>query len=365
METPVSPTIQTSFRPEHHEPRRLPFCFPAPASAPPWSHTQFHNLFSVSSDPIVVWDSKLLNSQPPPDVFSLFIRPLKDHLPHFISSFVLYRGEQVVAVKGCVADDKCSSLFRALLAGLTAAPIFGRLVIWVSEKPFAPSLFNLCKHSCLTASVAFINFIESFLALDELHQAELRSFSVKWSGLSGRKSNLERASVDATRYITASPPCSILPLKLKMFDSWKSEYLSNHHTHSSALWISCLPLEDSTPPPFIQGALSLKSRRVLSVTIQLTTRHSFHTDYSDKFRPDAGDVTTCLCSDPSQPTRYTIEHVLFCCPLHNQHRSDTFGPQPTTKQYIFGTYHGGRKLGKFLLTTQAFLWPLPPRPDPP
>ena len=365
VETPVSPTIRTSFRPEHHEPRRLPFYFPTPTSTPPWSHTRFRNLFSLTSNPIVARDSKLLNSQPPPDVFSLFVRPLKDHHPYFVSSFVLYRGEQVVAVKGCIADDQCSSLFRALLAGLMATPLFGKLVIWVSEKSFATSLLNLRKHSCLTASFAFVNFIDSFLAQDKLHQAELRSFSVKWSGLSGRKLNLDRTSDDATHHIMALPPRSTLPPNLKVFDSWKSEYLSNHHTYTSAPWISCEPPEDSKPPPFIQGALSLKQRRILSAAIQLTTRHGFHADYSDKFRPDAGDVTACPCSGPLQPTRYTVEHVIFHCPLHSNHRAAIFSPQPITTQYVFGTYHGGRKLGKFLLATQALLRPLPLRPDPP
>jgi len=168
-ETPVSPTVQTSFRPEHREPRRLPFCYPSPASTPPWSHARFRNFFSLTTDPTIAWDSRILNSQPPPDVFSLFVRPLKDHHPHFVLSFILYRGEQVVAVKGCVVDNQHLSLFRALLAGLMAAPLSGRLVIWVSNKSFASSMFNSCKHSCLTVSVAFINFINSFLALDELH----------------------------------------------------------------------------------------------------------------------------------------------------------------------------------------------------
>ena len=137
------------------------------------------------------------------------------------------------------------------------APLYGRLVIWVSEKRFATSLFNLRKHGCLMASVTFVNFIDSLLAQDELHQAELRPFSVKWSGLSGRKLNLERTSDDATRHITAMPPRSILPPKLKAFDSWKSEYLYNHHNHSSAPWISCPPPEDSNPPPPIHPRGSL------------------------------------------------------------------------------------------------------------
>ena len=57
VETPVSPTVRTSFRPEHHEPWRLPFCFPTPSLTPPWSHARFRNLFSLTSDPFVAWDS--------------------------------------------------------------------------------------------------------------------------------------------------------------------------------------------------------------------------------------------------------------------------------------------------------------------
>ena len=160
----------------------------------------------------------------------------------------------------------------------------------------------------------------SFLALDELHQAELRSFSVKWSGLSGRKPNLERASSDATRHIAPMPPRSILPPKLKAFDSWKSDYISNHHTHSSAPWISCPPPEDSTPPPFVQGALSLKLWRILSAAIQLTPRHGFHADYSDKFRPDAG----------MSPSARVAVHCYLSVTLHHRTRHlPLFSPQQT------------------------------------
>ncbi len=73
METPVSPTVRTSFRPEHREPWRLPFCYPSPASTPPWSHACFHNFFPLTTDPTIAQDSRFLNSQPPPDVFSLFV----------------------------------------------------------------------------------------------------------------------------------------------------------------------------------------------------------------------------------------------------------------------------------------------------
>src|SRR5260221_14168704 len=134
VEPPVSPTVRTSFRPEHREPRRLPFCYPSPASTPPWSHARFHNLFSLTTDPTVVRDSRNLNSQPPPDVFSLFVRPLKDHHPHFVSSFVLYRGEQVVAVKGVGADHQPAYPLLDSLAGPTPGPDFCGILFFCFEK---------------------------------------------------------------------------------------------------------------------------------------------------------------------------------------------------------------------------------------
>ena len=55
---------------------------------------------------------------------------------------------------------------------------------------------------------------------------------------------------------------------------------------------------------------------------------------------------------------------LLECPLHSDALYDIFG-EATNIHYIFSTYHGSRKLGDFLLATQALLLPLSPRPDPP
>ena len=160
-------------------------------------------------------------------------------------------------------------------------------------------------------------------------------------------------------------PQVTLPPKLKVFDSWKSEYLFNHHTHSSAPWISCPPLEDSNPPPphSSKGPSPLNNN-----ASYLLPSNSPHATNSTPIIPinfglmqgPAGDVTTCPCSSSLRPIRYTIKHVIFHFPLHNNYWSAIFGPQPTTNKYVFGTYHGGRKLGEFLLATQAFLRPLPP-----
>jgi len=78
-----------------------------------------------------------------------------------------------------------------------------------------------------------------------------------------------------------------------------------------------------------------------SAAIQLTTRHSFDDEYSDKFRPNAGDNTTCPCSHEEESIglcRYPIHHVLLSCPLHTTSRQTIFGN--TSLPFIFGTEDG-------------------------
>ena len=63
------------------------------------------------------------------------------------------------------------------------------------------------------------------------------------------------------------------------------------------------------------GPLSLKQRHASSIALQVFFKHCFAGDYSRRFRPRAGDNTTCECSFPLQDhvgpldgeTRPTIE----------------------------------------------------------
>lgn len=84
-----------------------------------------------------------------------------------------------------------------------------------------------------------------------------------------------------------------------------------------------------------------------------------------KFRPNTPDNIICPCSSDAPPykTYYTRRHVLLDCPLYTEVRIEAFGHDPTLA-HIFQTEEGGRRLGMFLHAFQAFLRPLPPRPDP-
>ena len=179
------------------------------------------------------------------------------------------------------------------------------------------------------------------------------------------------------------------------------------------------------PPPFTQGALVAKNRRYFSAQMQLTTRHCFDANYSNRFRPNAGDEVRCPCNfsqhlDGSavggRPTRgrttteagsqrnaeggnldfdtlqrlfldlaalteeqddppprrcqpihtyhlYTLPHVIGTCSLTEAMRSRFL--RNCSIDNVFRSELGSVSLGRFLHFSQTLLRPLPPRPDPP
>jgi len=53
----------------------------------------------------------------------------------------------------------------------------------------------------------------------------------------------------------------------------------------------------SSPPPLLAGTLTLYQQQVTSACLQVQSTHCFDGNYLGKFRPTAGDNTTCPCSD--------------------------------------------------------------------
>ncbi|KAH9963055.1 hypothetical protein BGW80DRAFT_856773 [Lactifluus volemus] len=136
-----------------------------------------------------------------------------------------------------------------------------------------------------------------------------QSYVTRWVP-SCRKNQLETLSLSAPGH----PP-------------WHRYRKPGHHA-----WIACPPTPSSDPPPFVQGLLSHGNRTLFSNGLQLLSRHGFIADYSDRFRPDAGDNTCCPCnyvdlsSPPPSPGvthRTTLSHILFSCPLYREQRAST------------------------------------------
>ena len=86
------PTALTCLLPEIFP----PFFLPAPTYDRSWTHPQFcdlsvHKLISETKEA-----TKFLISQPPPNVFHLFIRVLTILSPPFTASFLLFKGQTLV-----------------------------------------------------------------------------------------------------------------------------------------------------------------------------------------------------------------------------------------------------------------------------
>ena len=160
--------------------------------------------------------------------------------------------------------------------------------------------------------------------------------------------------------------------------------------------------------------------------MQLTTRHCFDANYSQRFRAPAGDEVRCPCNfsqhldgsavgrgptrgrpdteagsqrnaartrldfdalqrlflDPAALTEeqddlpprsslsppdlahlYTLHHVTQACPLTAAHRSRFL--RNCSVEELFRSELGSTRLCRFLHYSQSLLRPLPPRPDPP
>jgi hypothetical protein len=356
---------------ESLNPSAPPFLFPLPLYAPPWSHPRYFNLTTVAGSSR---SSRALIGLPPPFSYSLFMHTLPVPSPSFASAFLLYSGERLLESSIVVDTDQRSSLFGALVAGLkifSANPSGSSLRLFLPNKSLLSSLTDLCtKSHLLPLASSFTSLLDSFLNTDFTRRAELRLFKKSWSVVPG-KDTLARLLASAQPELVVNPP---IPHKHLAFHLWHQDVLlglaarkPGHHA-----WIACPPTPSPDPPPFVRGLLSHGNRALFSNGLQLLSRHGFIADYSDRFRPDAGDNTCCPCnyvdlsSPPPSPgftLRTTLSHILFDCPLYSEQRASTLSHYSSAS--IFSSEQGGRNLAQFSFLTQATLRPLPPRPDPP
>ena len=359
---------------------------------------------------------KTIIQQPPSDTFHLYVQILTTPSPPFTGSFLLYKGERLV-LSGTVSDlSKTRGLLRALLLGLTYNYFSHHIRIFLPNPAISGLIFRTSKHSELFFSHSITDRLISFLDSNPLHHVDLFRYSIKWSCLPGRA--LISSLTDRTQL--ENLPLSSLPLsdpKSLLLSEWQENYLATNR--SANYWRSTICPDGQGPPPFLKGALSLKDRHTTSACLQIALGHGFFEEYSQRFRPHAGDNNICPCNHPSHipgsiiqetsdegfellmseflqpdppssppspsasspphrahlprhqrnspPPRLhlnTVSHVLAHCPLLTSPRRHIFGHH-VNFDFIFGTFDGGRKLGEFLRASNRLLCPLPPRPDPP
>ena len=212
----------------------------------------------------------------------------------------------------------------------------------------------------------------------------------------------------------------------RAFAHWALDHDEQSIPRRGLAWLSISRPDGPHPPPFTIGALSPRNRQYFSACMQLTTRHCFDANYSQRFRAPADDEVRCPSNfsqhldgsvvgrgpmrgrpdtkagsqrnaggmrlnfdalqcfflDPAalteeqddlppQPSHippdhthlYTLHHVTQACPLTAAYWSQFL--RNCSVEELFCSELGSTRLCHFLHYSQFLLRPLPPRPDPP
>jgi hypothetical protein len=147
-------------------------------------------------------------------------------------------------------------------------------------------------------------------------------------------------------------------------------------------YMACAIPDGNNLAPAVKAAVAKRSRHLTSLICQLCTGHCFNANYSDNFRTNAGDNTTCPCTHtPRQPNhpyphrqihRHMKEHVIFHCVKTTSAR-ERYLRGLGSLCVIFQSQDLTSRLCDFLTHTESSLFrPLPgppsetpePRPEP-
>ena len=375
-----------------------PFYLPKPLYDTNWSHPQFrdHSAYKLTTETKEA--TKLLISQPPSNIFHLFIRILTIPSPPFAASYLLFRGQTLVH-SGVTCDPlHLCTLFSALCEGLTYASLSNHICIFLLDLSLSPYLFQFHKHPLLNLSYKLRSLLTAFFDADICHHADAYRYSIKWSRLPGM-ARIDSLSEEQQLIIFPLPPPSLITPKAQLLCDWQDAF--DLLRRDARYWQSIIR-PDGEPPPFYKGALSHLDRQTASSAVQLAFDHAFTATYSDVFCPHAGDNTLCpehthhimppspiteqqrydrlmrnfldprshrppsLSPSPHSSRaalprpqqlspgrtqwRNTTDHVLFHCSPLSSPRRWFFGTS-AFDAYVFGTFDGSIKLGNFQRAT--------------
>ena len=132
-------------------------------------------------------------------------------------------------------------------------------------------------------------------------RADPRIFACNWPGPRGKDFNLAELRAEAHN-IRLPPSGAQAPLKTLPFRLWAQEQGDCADPPVCPWTGGIIPVPDSsTPSDLVLGSLTHGQRRAMSASIQVFFKHCFCGVYSTRFRPTAGDVTTCPCSFTQTP----------------------------------------------------------------
>jgi hypothetical protein len=306
----------------------------------------------------------------------LIVYSVRTTVEGFISAWVLQ--SDLPHIGGLALHSTAEgSLASALLAGIQDRTFqsntgnYSRVDILIPSRQVINHVRELGDHPLLGIYARVRSFVPAFLGLPHSPSLGLHWFAPHWPH--ARHLRHVVGCFDDDDLPLRTPPVPV-DRRQEMYDEWEATYIPSSRSSHTA----CHRPNGNRPPPFIRGALSRGNRRLFSAAVQVATGHCFSSTYSIRFRPSAGDPTTCPCthllissiprldSPPISPssTQHSVAHVLLGCPRHTSARLEAFGPPSThSLRAILSTFAGGFALCGFLWSTQDLLFPLD-APDP-
>jgi hypothetical protein len=303
-----------------------------------------------------------LNALKNPTSTKIFVTSTSFHLPHLhLGIFAIFFNNTLHISDYVLETSQKRCTTSALLHALRRVPTSIKIIsIFYTDKSFPFYAMTTHPTSHLPFSLAITHAFNDLLTDTDITFTGFW-FSKAWVSAWAGEWHHQRKEEATYKMIYEAPP---LPSSRDcIFSEWRRNRApfrrSDTRRHYSVFF------DDPAPSlhPFVAGALSSKSRSLQCAAFQLATHHAFHADYSNSFRPTAGDNTSC----PHCDAPWTMSHVLFDCDAFWEARGLILDPiYHNTTHHLFSSANGGRCLVEFLHATQALLRPLPPCPtDPP
>jgi hypothetical protein len=337
---------------------------------------------------------------PPPHILASHKRHLREwdfHSLHIIVSPFI-RDTRPVTIFQCSFGGKtiltgctkgidytqaiCRAVYDALTRSLPSHD--GPVLLWLRPKTIPDKILTITPHRDSHVTFDIRQLITSYLTDHELASVDFIAYQRRWPGTPTRMELREQADLWSAQAEIADTPnngpeiadtpnnghdghVTLLdndtPPKQVTWEQILMDYTpSNHPSH-----IAYVPPEGNKPPPGIQGTIAMRHRLVTSTLFRLAIAHCFDADYSDRFHPNANDITICPCSSnprsAHRPRRHTRQHIIFNCVDHIAARVKFIRGLSSLKQILQSkefTVH----LGNFLLETNSTLLRPLPKPLP-
>jgi hypothetical protein len=258
---------------ESRNPNAPHFTHAPPPYYSSWTHPRFLNRTEREHHT----DTRALISHTlhTPTHFLLYVHKLPVPSPAHAHSFLLYRNCTLIMWDVSTSADDESAWWGALIKGLQAGtspphgPPPSKLTILYHSRLLHTRLLSLAiKSHCLPYILNFRSILSSFLNADFSRVVETRLFKKEWVQVPGRTLNT-RILQDIQPTLLVEPPTTH---KLLPFTLWQRD-LQEHPPRAHHVAIAYTLAPTPTPPPFVQGILSHRTRRAFSNGLQLLTRH--------------------------------------------------------------------------------------------